>query len=267
MKIETGTKNLDCVVESGVATITLNNQKKRNALSDELTPALRSVLSKLEDEKSVRCLILTGSGESFCSGGDISSMSGMGKGQESDKVEILRMRQRTLTLRLYNLKKPTIAALTGPAAGAGLALALACDLRYAVENTFVTTGYGKIGLSGDYGGTWLLANLTNIAIAKEMYFTSRRVSSEECYRLGIFNQIFTPSEFENKVGGIANDLANAAPIALNYMKENLNSVPDSTLSELLDREAKNLYRCAETEDHKTAIKAFMEKKSASFKGC
>ena len=265
MELDTGTQQLKCWVKEGVATVTLHNPNKRNALSDELTPALRETLAQLEHEDKVRCLIITGSGESFCSGGDVSSMEGMG-GAPHEKVEVLRMRQRTLTLRLYNLKKPTIAALPGPAAGAGLALALACDFRYAVKDTFVTTGYGRIGLSGDYGGTWLLANLTNISIAKEMYFSCRKVGSEECYKRGIFNDVFEKDVFKTKVVKIAKNLAQMAPIALTNMKHNFNSVPKSTLPESLDLEAENLYQCVATEDHKNAIRAFLEKRTPEFKG-
>ena len=265
MKLETGTPTLKCDLEEGVATVTLHNPGKRNALSDELTPALRSMLVNLEEEERVRCVVITGAGESFCSGGDVTSMEGMGN-TSSDKVEILRMRQRTLTLRLYNFKKPTIAALPGPAAGAGLALALACDLRYAVRDTFVTTGYGRIGLSGDYGGTWLLANLTNVSVAKEMYFSSRKVSSEECHQKGIFNDIYEKNVFKTRVVEIARGIARSAPVALTYMKQNLNYAPISTLSDSLDFEAENLYRCVATEDHKNAIRAFLQKRAPEFKG-
>ena len=265
MELSTGTQQLKCCVKEGVAKVTLNNPKKSNALSDELTPALRETLVQLEQNDKVRCLIITGAGESFCSGGDVSSMEGMG-GTSHDKVEVLRMRQRTLTLRLYNLKKPTIAALPGPAAGAGLALALACDFRYAVKDTFVTTGYGRIALSGDYGGTWLLANLTNISVAKEMYFSCRKVDSEECHKLGIFNDVFEKDVLETRVVKIAKSLAQMAPVALANMKHNLNSVPKLTLSESLDLEAENLYQCVATEDHKNAIRAFLEKRMPEFKG-
>ncbi|MEC9247953.1 MAG: enoyl-CoA hydratase [Pseudomonadota bacterium] len=266
MRLETGSTSLVCEIEAGVATIKLNCPEKRNALSDELTPALRSILTKVEEHESVQCVLLTGEGNSFCSGGDISSMSDLGSEQVAEKVEQLRMRQRTLTLRLYDLAKPTIAALPGPAVGAGLSLALACDLRYAVDNTFITTGYGKIGLSGDYGGSWLLANLTNTAIAKEMYFSCRRVGSEECYKLGIFNDIFPKAEFNAEVLSIARSLAKGPLVAYRYMKENLNRQPLMSLSECLDMEAESLFRCAETEDHKNAVIAFLEKRTPQFKG-
>ena len=112
MHIDTETTQLECEVDEGVATLLLNRPEKRNALSNELTPAFRSILSRLEDERSVRCIVITGAGSSFCSGGDVSRMSDLGEREKSasvsDKVELLRMQQRTLTLRLYNLKKPTI---------------------------------------------------------------------------------------------------------------------------------------------------------------
>ena len=266
MRLETGSTKLVCEIEAGVATIKLNYPEKRNALSDELTPALRSILVKVQEHESVQCVLLTGEGNSFCSGGDISSMSDLNSERETEKVEQLRMLQRTLTLRLYDMAKPTIAALPGPAVGAGLSLALACDLRYAVDDTFITTGYGNIGLSGDYGGSWLLANLTNTAIAKEMYFSCRRVGSKECLKLGIFNDVFPKAEFDVEVLSIARRLAKGPPVAFRYMKENLNRQAIMSLSECLDMEAESLLRCAETEDHKNAIKSFLEKRTPEFKG-
>ena len=270
MHIDTGTTQLECDVDEGVATLLLNRPEKRNALSNELTPAFRSILSRLEDERSVRCIVITGAGSSFCSGGDVSRMSDLGEREKLasvlDKVELLRMQQRTLTLRLYNLKKPTIAALPGPAAGAGLSIALACDLRYAIDDTFITTGYGKIGLSGDYGGSWLLANLTNPAIAKDLYFSSRRVSARECYRLGIFNDIFAKDDFQERVISLAQGLAKGPSFAISLMKENLNQQSTISLSQCLELEAENLFRCVETDDHKNSIAAFLEKRNPEFKG-
>ena len=193
-KVGTGTDELLCEVDDGVALITFNRPDKRNALSETLTPALRAVLPELDRRRDVRCVMLTGAGPAFCAGGDVSQMGGnrLATGDErslEEKVAELEQRQRTLTLRLFEMKTPTIAALPGAAAGAGMSIALACDLRIAAASAFVTAAFGRIGLSGDYGGSWLLSRLVGTAVAKDMYFTSRRVGAEEGLKLGLFNRV------------------------------------------------------------------------------
>ena len=177
--IDTGTDELLCHIIDRVAVITLNKPHKKNALGDILTPALRKTLTLVEQDDRVGCVMITGSGDAFCSGGDVSSMGSGGTVPKSvpDRISELTLKQETLTLRLYELDKITIAALPGAAAGAGLSIALACDLRIAAERAFVTTAFRNIGLSGDYGGSWLLPRLIGLAKAKELYYTARRVSS------------------------------------------------------------------------------------------
>ena len=166
-KIDTGTDQLLVEKENGVATIILNRPEARNALSTELTPALRRMIAQMGEDREVGALLITGAGSAFCSGGDI---KGMGKGEPQsqsakDRVEDLRLRQKTLTGALVALRKPTIAALPGAAAGAGLAIALACDIRIAATSAFVTTGYVHVGLSGDYGIAALLTRAVGTALS------------------------------------------------------------------------------------------------------
>ena len=194
--LETGTDQLKCDVENGVATITLNRPDKRNALSNELTPALRQMLLDGRSRPGGALRRDHRRGRAFCSGGDVSGMGGRGAGTADaprprleDAVRRLQIGQETLTLRLFDLAKPTIAALPGAAAGAGMSIALACDLRVAAQSAFVTSAFANIGLSGDYGGSWLLTQLVGVARAKELYFTSRRVGAEEGLALGIFNEV------------------------------------------------------------------------------
>ena len=177
--IDTGTQELLCTVDDGIATITLNRPEKRNALSDVLTPALRETLLVLDRDDAVRCIIVTGAGTSFCAGGDISGMGGTTSARRSrdNAIRELIRREETLTLRLYDLATPTIAALPGPAAGAGLSIALACDFRIGAEGAFIKTAFANIGLPGDYGGSWLLTRLVGPAKAKALYFMSPRVRS------------------------------------------------------------------------------------------
>ena len=174
LTIDTGTDELLCSINQRVATITLNRPEKRNALSDNLTPALRQVLLDLETNNDVGCIVITGAGNAFCAGGDIGGMADNASKEPrpqltmQERVRTLIHKQETLTMRLFNHAKPTIAALPGVAAGAGFCIALACDMRIAAESTFVTTAYRNIGFSGDYGGSWLLNQLVGPAKAKEL---------------------------------------------------------------------------------------------------
>ncbi len=272
--IETGTEELLCRLEDRVAIITLNRPKKKNALSDHLTPALRQTLLDLETKREVGCILITGSGDAFCAGGDIGGMGGNASKDEEvserptaeERVRALIHKQETLTLRLADHAKPTIAALPGVAAGAGLCIALACDIRVACRSAFVTTAYRNIGFSGDYGGSWLLTQLVGPSKAKELFFTGRRVQSDEALSLGIFNNVFEDATFENEALTMAKQIASGPPIAIAFMKEHINRAVTGDLRSNLAMEADRLIRCAATSDHKEAVKAFMEKRTPVFTG-
>ena len=269
--IDTGTDELLASLDRRVATVTLNRPAKRNALSDRLTPALRQVLLYLEQRPDVGCVVITGADTAFCAGGDV---SGMGEGSHSQshdeaghhdaKLQELIQRQETLTLRLHQLAKPTIAVLPGVAAGAGFCIALACDLRIACESAFVTTGYRNIGFSGDYGGSWLLSQLVGPARTKELYFTGRRVAADEALQLGIFNRVVPDDQLPEAAAALARDIADGPALALDYMKKNINAAQEMDLRSSLALEAERLLRCADTADHREAVAAFMEKRPPVF---
>src|SRR5436305_11763282 len=192
ISIDTGTDELLCAIRDRVAVITLNRPEARNSLSDHLTPALRRMIKQNGDDPDVGALLITGAGTAFCSGGDVKGMGGNSAAAAMsvcDKVERLRDRQRTLTGVLFSLRKPTIAALPGPAAGAGLAIALACDIRIAAESAIMTTGYARIALTGDYGISWLLTRLVGTSRARELMFLSERFDARRCETLGLVNRV------------------------------------------------------------------------------
>ena len=274
--VDAGTDQLLADLSDGVATITFNRPHKRNALSDQLTPALREMLLRFDEDPAVRVVVLTGAGTAFCAGGDV---SGMGSGARSgraaptaprrsfqDGVRELQRKQETLTLRLFELSKPTIAALPGPAAGAGLSIALACDIRLAAESAFVTTAFANIGLSGDYGASWLLPQLVGVAKAKELFFTGRRVGAAEGLALGIFNEVVPDDALRDRTQALARTIANGPPVALRYMKENLNRALGADFRTCLALEADRMSRSAQTQDHKEAVAAFLAKRAPVFTG-
>ena len=271
-KIDTGTDELLCNVDERVATITLNRPEKRNALSDRLTPALRQTLLDLETRSDVGCIIITGSGSAFCAGGDVGGMGASKTPADApqpsaeERTRTLIQKQETLTLRLADHAKPTIASLPGVAAGAGLSIALACDMRIAAASTFITTAFRNIGFSGDYGGSWLLTQLIGPSRAKDLYYTARRVHADEAVQLGLFNRVVADEELPSATLELARQIASGPPIALGYMKENINRAVTGDLRSCLALEADRMTRCAATKDHKEAVSAFLEKRPPLFSG-
>jgi enoyl-CoA hydratase/carnithine racemase len=181
-------------------------------------------------------------------------------------AEELRVRQLDLTGALYAMPQPTLAALPGPAAGAGLSIALACDLRIAAESAFVTTGFANIGLSGDYGSSFFLTHLVGAAKARELLFLADRIPARECERLGIVNRVVPDETLRDEALALARRLADGPSIAYRYMKENVDRALREDLPECLAGEARNLVASAQTADHKEAVRAFIEKRKPRFQG-
>jgi enoyl-CoA hydratase/carnithine racemase len=266
--IDTGTEELLCVLRDRVAVITLNRPQARNALSDRLTPALRRMIRLCGENPDVGALLITGAGPAFCAGGDVKGMGGPERGAPElsfdDKVARLQERQRTLTGALVNVRKPTIAALPGPAAGAGLALALACDLRIAAASAFVTTAYVKIGLSGDYGMAWLLTRIVGTARARELMFFADKIDARRCESLGLVNRVVADDALRDEAFAMARILAHGPATALRFIKDNLDEALMSDFTTALDHEAERMVRAGATADHREAVKAFVDKRKPVF---
>src|SRR5438874_5345311 len=201
----------------------MNRPERRNAMSGPMLDAMARVLADMETDEDVGCVVLTGAGGAFCAGGDVKAMaSGGSDGVGFDaRVHRQRLSHRATAGRLHDMPKPTVAALPGAAAGAGLSLALACDLRYAARRAVMTTAFAKVGFSGDYGGTWFLTRLVGTAKAKELYFFSDRLSASEAADLGIVNAMFPAETVLSETVERARRLAHGPRIPLRYMKEHL----------------------------------------------
>jgi 2-(1,2-epoxy-1,2-dihydrophenyl)acetyl-CoA isomerase len=272
--MDTGTEDLLAEIRDGVAVLTMNRPSRRNALSLPMLAAMGDILAQVETDDAVRCVVLTGAGGAFCAGGDVKGMAESagpgaadGSGPTFDvRVHRQRLSQRATAGRLWSMPKPTIAAIGGPAAGAGLSLALACDLRYAVQGAVLMTAFGRVGFSGDYGGTWFLSQLVGSGKAKELYYFSDRLSADEAERLGIVNAVFPADEFEQAVMDRARRLAEGPAVAYRYMKENLNRAATGDLGECMDLEVTHHLRTGLTEDHREAARAFADKREPSFRG-
>jgi len=268
--LDTGTEELLAEIKDGVAVITMNRPARRNAFSTGMISALGDVLAQVETDEAVGCVVLTGAAGAFSAGGDVKSMAARPAGGNGIGIDAAihrqRLSQRATSGRLWSMPKPTIAAIPGPAAGAGMSLALACDLRYAVPGAILTTAFAKVAFAGDYGGTWFLTRLVGSSKAKELYYFSERLSAEEAGRLGIVNAIFPAGSFEQEVMDRARKLAQGPSIAYRYMKENLNRAVSGELGDCMDLEVTHHTHTGLTEDHREAAKAFTEKREPQFHG-
>lgn len=276
--LETGTDDLLAHVEDRVAVLTMNRPARRNALSGGMLAGLQKVLAEVELASDVGCVVLTGAGGAFCAGGDVKGMAGADGGPDGGGGETVRLTtdeaihrqrlsQRATSGKLYSMPKPTLASLPGAAAGAGLSLALACDLRIASENAIMTTAFAKVGFSGDYGGTYFMSKLIGAAKARELYMLSDRVEALEAERLGLINRVVPEDALEKETLALAHRLAHGPAVAYRYIKENLNrALEGAELGECLDLEATHHVHASFTQDHKNAAKAFVEKRKPVFEG-
>ncbi len=272
MTYETGTDDLTIDIEGRVAVLTFNRPEARNALTPSMYVGFDRVLPQLSVDADIGCIVLTGAGNAFCAGGDVKAMAsrkapGSAGGPSFEaRIDDLRRRQESVSLALHELPKPVVASIPGPAAGAGLSIALAADVRIMADSAFLTTAFAKVGFSGDFGGSWFLTQMVGTAMAKELYFTARRVDAEEALRLGLTNRVAPAAELVDAAMAFASEIASGPPIAHRFMKENLNRAIQHELKECLAAEAVAMTRAGQTEDHKEAAKAFTEKRTPVFKG-
>lgn len=255
-------------VADGVAVLTLNRPDRLNALSGPMLRGLLEALPRLAADPAVGAIVLTGAGRAFCAGGDVKAMA-EGTEMPGDTLE-----ERADGLRasmevsrwLHELPTPTIAMVPGAAAGAGLSLALACDLRVAGEAARFGTAFARVGYSGDFGGSFFLTRLVGTAKARELYFTADLIDAQQALALGLVNRVVPDARLRDETLALAARIARGPRVALRYMKRNLNAAESGSLRELLDLEAWHHTRCGMTEDHQEATKAFVAKREPVFKG-
>lgn len=251
----------------GVLTLTLNRPLQRNALDSALCDALAAATQRAQDNSEVTVVVLQGAGGMFCVGGDVKGMGCVDPSEASIREQTQALRRRMDAARnLHDMAKPSIALIQGAAAGAGLALALACDLRIAAESAKLNTAFIGVGLSGDYGGSWFLQQLVGPAKARELYFTSPRLTAAEALTMGLVNRVVADDQAEQAAQSLAASLASGPSVALAYMKHNLNLAQHATLSECLDAEARHHVLCAVSDNHREAAAAFAQKRSPVFRG-
>jgi 2-(1,2-epoxy-1,2-dihydrophenyl)acetyl-CoA isomerase len=248
-----------------VLVLTLNRPDRLNALSPELHDRVLEAVSAAAGDATVGCVVLTGAGRAFCAGGDLggSRLSGTEKSTVESRADGLIHHSETARL-LHTMPKPTIAMINGAAAGAGLALALACDLRIAAGGANLTTAYAKVGLSGDFGVSYFLPRLVGPAKARELLFLSDKISADQALGLGLVNRVEPAESLVETTLNVARRMADGPGVALRYIKQNLLLAEAGSLEAVLEREAYNMARCGRTEDAREAGVAFREKRPPVF---
>jgi 2-(1,2-epoxy-1,2-dihydrophenyl)acetyl-CoA isomerase len=254
--------------KDGVAVLTLNRPDRLNAMSRPMLDALLEALPRLAEDPAVGVVVLTGAGRGFCAGGDVKAMAEgteLGGQTMEEKAQALRSRMET-SRWLHEMPKPTIAMMRGPAAGAGLSLAMACDMRIASDTVKLGTAFARVGYSGDFGGSYYLTQLVGTAKARELYFTADLLDAQQALGLGLVNRVVADARLEEETMALASRLARGPRVAYRYMKRNMNAAESASLKEMLDLEAWNHTRTGMTEDHREAARAFVEKREPQFKG-
>jgi 2-(1,2-epoxy-1,2-dihydrophenyl)acetyl-CoA isomerase len=253
-------------ISEGVAILTLNRPDRLNALSTPIMDGLLEALPRLTQDTAVGVIVLTGAGRAFCAGGDVKSMA-EGSVERSVQEAVTHLRGRMEVSRLlHEVSKPTIAMVNGPAAGAGMSLALACDLRIAAQSARFVTAFANIGFSGDFGGSYFLSKLVGTGRARELYYTSEPVDAAQALSLGMVNRVVPDADLVGTTMEFARKLARGPRIALGLMKQNFNAAESGTLGQLLDLEARRQVETGRTDDHREAARAFVEKRAPVFTG-
>ncbi len=266
-QIETGTDHLTATVDDGVAVLTLNRPERRNALSPEMLHALARALEQADADEAVGAVVLTGAGGAFCAGGDVKGFAERDAGPPQVGQEAAQRRQQlAVSGKLARMSTPSIAALPGPAAGAGLSIAMACDLRYAASRAVLTTAFAKVGLSGDYGSAWFLVRLVGPAKARELLMLSSRLTAQEALGLGLVNEVVDGEDVLGRAIEVAHQLAQGPRVALAYIKENIELALQSSLDAYMDVEVTHHLQSFSTADHAEAARAFVEKRDPKFVG-
>lgn len=266
-------EHLHFEIDGAVAWITLNRPESMNAMSGDMMRGLAEALERCSSDDDVRAVVLTGAGErAFCAGGDVKGMAARGSGGDGrtpttdERIDGLLASMRSSSLVLHTMPKPTIAAINGFAMGAGLSLALACDLRIMAAEAQLGTAFAGVALAGDYGGTWFMTRLVGAGRARELYFLNERVWADRALELGLVNQVVPRAELRTATDDLARRLASGPTKTLGMMKTSLVGAEHMDLESLLALEARHQVLSGTTEDHREAAKAFVEKRKPNFVG-
>jgi 2-(1,2-epoxy-1,2-dihydrophenyl)acetyl-CoA isomerase len=255
-----------CEPSDSVLKITLNRPDKLNALTDVMLQELHAAFAKAAGDKATRCVLLTGAGKGFCPGQDLANVQEMSRGGKPAYGEHIRSNYNPLILAMTRHPKPIVAAINGVAAGAGMSLAMACDVRIASEKASFLQAFVNIGLVPDSGSTWFLPRLVGRQRALELMLSGRKLSAAEALEWGLVNQVVAPEQLLEEATKIAARYAAAPTYAIGQIKRNVDFAESHSLEETLALEAKSQAECGLSADHQEGIQAFLEKRTPVYKG-
>jgi 2-(1,2-epoxy-1,2-dihydrophenyl)acetyl-CoA isomerase len=252
--------------QGGIVTLVMNRPEKLNALNNELASALIKTFTELEQDASVHVVVLSGAGRAFCAGGDLSVI---GKGRQTGDTKELEPLLRSgmqAVLKIRTMPQPVIAVVQGAAAGAGMNIALAADIRLASEDATFGENFARVGLYPDYGGTYFLPQLVGPAKAAEMFYTGDMIDAQAALRLGIVNHVYPAAQLAGEVQALAEKIAQGPPVSIRAIKQAVFGAQKKELAHALEQEVRQQVQCYLTEDCREGIRAFMEKRRAKFQG-
>jgi 2-(1,2-epoxy-1,2-dihydrophenyl)acetyl-CoA isomerase len=252
--------------EGSIVTLTMHRPERLNALNNELSTALNDTLTHLAADTAVHVVILTGSGRAFCAGGDLAVIgSSRARGAVEELAPILRSGMQAV-LKIRTMPQPVIAAVNGPAAGAGMNIALAADIRVAVEEAMFGQNFAKVGLFPDYGGTYFLPQLVGPAKAAELFYTGEMIDAKTAHALGIVNHVYSAERFVAEVQSLAAKIASGPQIAIRAVKHTIFAQEKEALVAALEKEVEHQLKCFHSHDCQEGIRAFLEKRPPTFGG-
>jgi len=250
----------------GIATLVMNRPDRLNALNNELASALNNALGRISADDTVHVVVITGAGRAFCAGGDLGAL---GKGRQTGathELEPLLRAGMQMVLKMRTMPQPVIAAVNGAAAGAGMNIALAADIRIAAEEATFGQNFVKVGLFPDYGGTYFLPQLVGPAKAAELFYAGDMIDAKTALALGLINQVVPAGELEAAVKTMAQKIAHGPSMPIRAVKKALFASEEKELAQALDNEVREQVRCYLSDDCNEGIRAFFEKRPAKFQG-
>ncbi|HEV2423707.1 MAG TPA: enoyl-CoA hydratase [Terriglobia bacterium] len=252
--------------QDGVATLTLNRPDRLNAIDDEVRRGLASALDAVEHERAIRVAVITGAGRGFCAGGDIQKMVELKKGYHSATFRGYLEAGHAVVRRIREIPKPIVASVNGPAAGAGMNLALACDLRIASDQATFTQAFSKIGLHPDWGGTFSLPRLVGLGKALEIFWLGEPIPASDALALGLVNLVAPHDALGTETARLAGKLAAAPPLPMALLKQSFYERIQTELDRVMEQELEAQMKCFASEDFSEGLRAFTEKRAPKFRG-
>lgn len=264
--VEPDTQYVRVAAAGGVAWVTLDRPDRRNAINHDLAESLVRELRRLADDDIVRCVVITGAGGNFSVGGDLAAGSGGVTTPDEEQATAELRAAMESSLLLHTMPKPTVAAVAGSCAGAGMSLACAADFRVISTSVVFNTAFVRAGVSGDYGSTWTLPRLVGDAWARELFLLPTRLGAQRALQIGLATRVCEAADLERTAQDLAEQLAALPPLALRWAKANLNDAAHTEMEEQLGLEAARHARTAASADAAEAAASFLAKRPAVFRG-